>query len=206
MTKLHAGLLAAALAGLAGCGAPQSGGDAAAAPDDSGAAGQAWVALFDGKNLDQWRKVGDADWRVVDDTVRADSGNGYLLSKASFDNFDLRLEFWVDETANSGVFLRCSDPEHPNARTCYEVNIYDMRPDQTYRTGAIVNVAQPETLINTGGQWNTYEITADGTHLKVVLNGKVTVDTDDGKHAAGPVALQYGKGTVMFREVRIRPH
>lgn len=203
--KVHRAVFVLAFASLVGCGAPQSGGGAAAAAG-SASDGKGWVELFDGSNLDQWSRVGDADWRIIGNTVRAESGSGYLLSKASYANFDLQLEFWVDETANSGVFLRCSDPAHANDRTCYEVNIYDMRPDQTYRTGAIVNVAQPETLINAGGQWNTYEITADGPHLKVVLNGTVTVDTDDDKYADGPIALQYGKGTVIFRNVRVRPH
>lgn len=206
--NVRSAVMILALAGLGGCGAPQSGGgggnDAAAAPG-AAADGSGWITLFDGANLDQWQRVGNANWRIIGDTVRADTGSGYLLSDASYGNFDLRLEFWVDDTANSGVFLRCSDPRHAGAQTCYEVNIYDTRPDQKYRTGAIVNVAQPATVVHTGGRWNDYQITADGPHLKVTLNGTVTVDTEDTKYASGPIALQYGKGTVIFRNVQIRP-
>ena len=86
----------------------------------------------------------------------------------------------------------------------YEVNIYDKRPDPAYRTGAIVDVATPLVNLDAGGRWNTFEITAQGTKLIVVMNGMKTVDVDHKGHARGPIALQYGAGTVRFRNVRIR--
>ena len=55
------------------------------------------------------------------------------------------------------------------------------------------------------GKWNTYEITAQGPHLVVVLNGQKTVDVQDSKHASGQIALQYGSGVVKFRKVQIKP-
>jgi S-formylglutathione hydrolase FrmB len=55
------------------------------------------------------------------------------------------------------------------------------------------------------GKWNTFDITAEGTHLVVVMNGVKTVDTNDSKYAEGPIALQHGAGTVRFRNVRVRP-
>ena len=102
-------------------------------------------------------------------------------------------------SANGGA-----DPQSVNDRNCYEVNIYDTRPDQTYRTGGIVHLAAPSSVINSGGQWNAYEITAQGSRLVVVLNGTQTVDTTDEQFASGPFALQYGAGTVRFRNVRVR--
>ena len=42
------------------------------------------------------------------------------------------------------MFIRCEDPKTINAMNAYEVNIFDKRPDQAYRTGAIVDVAKPE--------------------------------------------------------------
>jgi Domain of Unknown Function (DUF1080) len=56
-----------------------------------------------------------------------------------------------------------------------------------------------------GGRWNTYEITAKGPQLTVVLNGTTTVETQDSKFASGPIALQYGAGVVKFRKVEIKP-
>jgi hypothetical protein len=84
------------------------------------------------------------------------------------------------------------------------VNIFDKRPDQSYRTGGIVDVAKPAAIINTGGKWNTFDITAQGPKLMVTLNGMRMVDVEHKGHVRGPIALQYGAGTVKFRNVRIR--
>jgi hypothetical protein len=86
----------------------------------------------------------------------------------------------------------------------YEVNIFDRRPDPTYGTGAIVNIAKVSPMPKAGGRWNTYEITAKGTQLTVVLNGIQTVDIQDGKFASGPISLQYAGGVVKFRKVQVR--
>ena len=173
----------------------------------SGAAGQAdgWTTLFDGSDLDGWNLLGDANWELADDAVGADSGSGFLVTEDSYTDFELTLEFWVDEPANSGIFIRCADPQSVRNTNAYEVNIYDTRADQTYRTGGIVHIAPPTTVINAGGQWNTYEIVARGSQLRVTLNGTQTVDVQDTQFSAGPIALQYGAGIVKFRNVRIRP-
>ena len=56
-----------------------------------------------------------------------------------------------------------------------------------------------------GNQWNTYDITAKGSQLTVVLNGIQTVNIRDSKFAKGPITLQYGGGVVKFRKVLIKP-
>ena len=165
----------------------------------------AWTVLFDGTNLNAWNPVGNANWKLGDGVVEATSGNGFLVSKESYTDFEIKVEFWVDDAANSGVFIRCENPMQIDATNAYEVNIYDKRPDQAYRTGAIVDVAKPSSVINTGGSWNTFQITARGAHLTVVLNNTRTVDVDNSLHARGPIALQYGgAGQVKFRRVEIR--
>jgi hypothetical protein len=164
------------------------------------ARGQA--ARFD---LKAWNIVGDANWTVVDDVVQADKGSGYLVTPAAYGDFQMTVDVWVNDDANSGVFIRCSDPKTISATNSYEVNIFDKRPDPAYRTGAIVNVARPLAQVNAGGKWNTLEITAKGPRMSVVLNGVTTVrDAEDAKFARGPIALQYGAGLVKFRNVRIR--
>ena len=173
----------------------------------SGAAGQAgggWTTLFDGSSLDGWSKLGDANWELEDGWVQADSGSGFLVTDDSYADFELRLDYWVDEPANSGIFIRCADPSSINDRNSYEVNIYDTRADQTYRTGGIVHIASPNSVIMSGGKWNSYEIKAQGTRLTVTLNDEEMVDVEDSQFAAGPIALQYGAGVVKFRNVRIR--
>jgi hypothetical protein len=193
LSLLVIGLLAVAL-GAAGC--------------SSMASSSGWTVLFDGSNLDNWDAIGNANWRITDGAVQADSGGkrqGFLVSKNSYGNFQVRAEFWVDDNANSGVFLRCSDRKQVTAKNAYEVNIFDKRPDPTYGTGAIVYVAKIANMPKAGGKWNTYEITAKGSRLTVVLNGVQTVDVQDSQHASGPIALQYGAGVVKFRRVEIKP-
>jgi hypothetical protein len=167
---------------------------------------QGWTTLFDGKNLDAFNKVGDANWTIVDGVVQADKGmGGYLVTKQSYGDFEIKAEFWVDTPANSGIFIRCDNPQMPGGQGCYEVNIFDTRPDPSYGTGAIVNVAKVTTPIKAAGKWNTYEIRAQGSHLTVTLNGVKTADAQDMKHPRGPFALQYGAGVVKFRNVQVRP-
>ena len=163
-----------------------------------------WTTLFDGSTLDGWNVLGNANWELEDGAVQADSGSGFLVTPESYADFELTLEFWVDEPANSGIFIRCADAESVRDTNCYEVNIYDTRADQTYRTGGIVHIAAPTSVINAGGRWNTYEITAQGPRLTVTLNGTRTVEVEDSQFADGPIALQYGAGVVKFRNVRIR--
>jgi hypothetical protein len=164
-----------------------------------------WTTLFDGKNIDAFNKVGDANWTIAEGVVQADKGmGGYLVTKQPYTDFEIRAEFWVDTPANSGIFIRCDNPQMPGAEACYEVNIFDTRPDPSYGTGGIVNVAKVATPIKAGGKWNTYEIRAQGSHLTVTLNGMKTADVQDTKHARGPFALQYGAGVVKFRNVQVR--
>jgi hypothetical protein len=168
------------------------------------------IALIKGgAGLENWNRIGDADWRAADDAIVADRKTGkaigYLVSKAAYTDFSIHAEFWASEDANSGIFLRCADPLNIDAKTCYEVNIYDKRPDPSFGTGAIVDIASVSPMPKAGGRWNTYDITAKGTHLTVTLNGVRTADVNDSRLASGPIALQYDVGTVKFRNVQIRP-
>jgi hypothetical protein len=172
----------------------------------SGQADKGWVTLFDGKSLDNWTQIGDANWKLADGVVAADKGNGFLVSKDSYGDFQIRAEFWVDDEANSGIFIRCTDPAKVTAKNAYEVNIFDKRPDPSYGTGAIVDTAKAGIVLKAGGKWNVYEITAKGPRFDVTLNGTKTVDgANDSQHAKGNIALQYGAGVVKFRKVEIKP-
>jgi hypothetical protein len=175
-----------------------------------------WVTLFDGKTLDHFDKVGDANWRIEDGTVVADKGNGFLVTKETYGDFQIRAEFWVGDDANSGVFIRCTDAAKITAENAYEVNIWDDRPGKDYATGAIVNIAKVDPMPKSVGKWNVYEITAKGGTFTIVLNGQQTVEGKDSKHANGKIALQHGlgnkdaagvvndKGVVKFRKVEIK--
>lgn len=190
-------VLAAVLAG-AGCASPRAGRQEVR-----------WSSLVDaGKGLERFDRVGRAAWFEQDGSLEADllgEEQAYLVSKDSYRDFDLHVEFWASDDANSGIFLRCADPGRIGPDTCYEVNVWDQRPDTSYGTAAIVNVARVHPMPKAGGRWNTFDITAEGRRLVVVFNGEKTVDVEDGRLASGPVALQWRGGTVRFRTVRILP-
>src|SRR5262245_28045788 len=133
--------------------------------------GAPWKTLIDRFGFDAFVSEGSANWRVVDGVVKADGGTGYLVSREAFGDFELRAEFWASPDANSGIFIRCSDPQVITAANAYEVNIFDKRPDQTYRTGGIVNVGKVMANVDTGNRWNTMEISARGPKMTVKVNG-----------------------------------
>jgi len=198
LTFIYIGLVAIGFT-VFGCSMQQSG------QPDAG-----WITLIDGpKGLENWNQVGSSNWAVVDGVVQADKRAGkeagFLVSKNSYKDFMIRAEFWVSDDANSGIYMRCADPNKLTDKTCYEANIYDQRPDPSFGTGAIMHIAKVSPMPKAGGKWNTYEITAKGPHLIVVLNGTRTAEANDTQFASGPIALQHGAGVVKFRKVQIKP-
>ena len=173
----------------------------------SGGSGGGWTTLIDGTTgLDNWNRVGDANWRAQDGAIVADKGKGgFLVSKNSYKDFQIRAEFWADHTTNSGIFIRCADPNKIQAANSYEVNIFDQRPDPAYGTGGIVDFAKVSPMPKAGGKWNTYEITAKGRQITVMLNGTKTVELHNGLFVEGPITLQHGAGVIKFRKVAIKP-
>ena len=114
---------------------------------------------------------------------------------------DARWE--VSNGTISGVFIRCPADGPITQGNAFEVNIYDTH--DTWPTGSVNEVAKIQSMPNTTGRWNTFEISADGDHLMVKLNGETTVDARSDRHTHGPIALQYNaSGQVRFRNVKIK--
>jgi hypothetical protein len=171
--------------------------------------GEGWITLLDAETMGEWNEVGATNWRQEDGAVVADNRTSeapaFLVSPESYGDFELYVEFWSSDDANSGVFIRCADPEQVTDMTCYEVNIFDQRPDPSYGTGGIVRHAEVDPMPTAGGAWNTFEITANGRDITVVMNGETTAELRSGLFEEGPFALQHGAGTIKFRKVAIRP-
>ena len=167
------------------------------------------TALFNGTSMDGWDRLGETNWRIEDGAIVADKKAApapvYIVSKNSYKDFVLTVEFWASDDANSGIYLRCADPAAITDRSCYEVNIFDKRGDPTYGTGAIVHFAEVDPMPKAGGKWNTFEITANGRQLTATLNGKKTAEVRNALFAEGPLTLQHGAGTIKFRKVAIKP-
>ena len=112
--KQHTRIFAPLLAGLLSLGSLSATGQAA----DEG-----WVKLIDGATgMDNFTVVGDANWSATDGTIQATEGSGasFLLTKESYSNYLLSVEFFVSEDANSGIYMRCQDPAAITDRSCYE--------------------------------------------------------------------------------------
>jgi len=176
------------------------------APPATGQTGTGWTQLFDGKTMDGWSPTGDANWKVEDGAIVGTQGKGgFLVTKNSYKDHMIYAEFWADEPANSGIFVRCKDPKKIGAKDCYEFNIFDTRPDPSYGTGAIVYFAEANPRLKVAGKWNTMEIGADKRHLTLAINGTKTADVQSGFFEEGHFALQYGAGTIKFRKVAVKP-
>jgi Domain of Unknown Function (DUF1080) len=173
-------------------------------------AAQGWKLLFDGKGLDGWepRSTSAApatgDWTVADGAILCPGTSaGWLSSNDSYSNFELKLQFRGSEKVNSGVFLRSSKEGAPH-KTGYELQIWGYQP-AGYNTGSLVESlkATPTTILD--NQWNDYDITADGDHFVIVLNGKTLLDDHDSKHASGVIGFQCQKSNkIELRDIRIR--
>ena len=180
-----------------------------AAQPASSQSGPGWTTLLDGTKMGEWDRIGESNWRIEDGAVVADKNPSkdaaHLVSKIPYKDFMLHVEFWASDDANSGIFLRCADPKKIADRSCYEVNIFDQRKDPTYGTGGIVNFSEVNPMPKAGGKWNTFEITAKGRQISVMLNGQKTVELHNGLFAEGPITLQHGSGVIKFRKVAIKP-
>ena len=166
-----------------------------------------WQSLFIDNNLKQWQTVGDEIWNTEGRMISVTPAVTvtFLQSVDSYDNFHLKLDFWVNDNTNSGVFFRCLDGAEINPINCYEANIWDNHPNQAYRTGALVTIAEPTSHVDTLDKWNRYEIIANGNDITLKVNDQVTSRIQDDKLSSGRIALQYaGKGMVRFRNIMIK--
>ena len=144
--------------------------------------------------------AGGSHWEVVDGLLMpCGTPTGYLTSDRSYKDFILSIEFKCGDDTNSGVFVRS-----PQETGGYEVQIWKQQP-AGYNTGAIVGTAKTARDHRfTPDQWNHFQITADGDHLVVVLNGETTLDIHDARFAEGNLRLQYQQFPIAFRNIKIR--
>ena len=143
---------------------------------------------------------GASRWEVLDGLlIPCGEPAGYLTSREDYANFILAVDFRTGDDTNSGVFIRS-----PGGASGYEVQIWKAQP-QGYNTGSIVGTAKTDVDYRfDSDQWNHYEITADGDHLVVVLNGTKTLDIHDSKYAHGRIRLQYQKYPIEFKNMKLR--
>ncbi|MCA6078827.1 3-keto-disaccharide hydrolase [Fulvivirga sedimenti] len=166
---------------------------------------KSYQPLFN-ETANNWREYGDAEWTFSNGEIIGISNNtdGFLMTSDTYEDFILEMEFYPDDSINSGIFIRCKESVL-SYTDCYEINIWDLHPNQEYRTGSIVARFTPLATVHTNNQWNSYKIEVRKDHIRVWVNKRLTADLVDDALSEGFIALQsHGKGKIRFRNVRLK--
>ncbi len=164
-----------------------------------------WVLLFDGETEFGWKRASDANWKISDGAISVSSGKpGLLHTTSEFADYVLKVDFRAPEGTNSGVFLRTLAVPTDPAGDCYELNIADPATSPFF-TGSFVR-RQKAAPYKASANWQTFEVTAQGGHFTVKLDGRQVLDYTDSKPLRrGFIGLQFNKGKVEFRNVKLKP-
>jgi hypothetical protein len=199
----------------------------AAARADEPPAG--FTSLFNGRDLDGWQGA-TAGYEAVNGELRSRPGvGGNLLTAGEYGDFVLRFEFRLTPGANNGLAIRTPPAGHA-AFDGIELQILDdghekyrgIEPWQAHGSIYGVVAAERGTCLKPAGEWNTEEVTVQGTRVKVVVNGKTIVDADtapfrdgrptlDGKahpglsRTKGHIGFAGHHDEVHFRNIRLKP-
>jgi hypothetical protein len=199
---------------------------------------QGWVLLFDGRSADHWFVAGHEPVPAANVQGGAINPHGvgsgrkvYLMyTKQTYRDFALALDFKVTKDCNSGVFFRVGDAADP-VQTGFEIQIFDSagRTKLTkYDCGALYDALAPSAnAMKPAGEWNHMEITAEGSKVRVELNGQTALDADleawatPGKNPDGTankykralkdfpreghVGLQDHNHDVWYKNIKIKP-
>ncbi|MBE7544442.1 MAG: DUF1080 domain-containing protein [Bryobacteraceae bacterium] len=185
-------------------------------------------SLFDGSTLNGWKLIrGRGRGYVVENGVIVcpEDGGGNLFTDREYSDFVLRLDWRLWEGGNNGIGIR-APLEGDAAYVGMEIQVlddespkYKGRLKPTQYTGSIYDVFPARTgFVKRDGAWNSYEITAYGPRIHIVLNGETTLDADLSRVADEAVLRRHpglrrrsghigflGHGTrVEFRNIRVR--
>jgi hypothetical protein len=145
-----------------------------------------WKQLFNGKDLTGWQQVGPGNFVVEDGLLKTTGGMGLLYWKGGkIANSVIRVVFkTTHDDDNSGVFIRIPiEPREEWMPVNYgeEVQIY-AAGDEHHCTGVIYSLTTAMARSSKPpGEWNTMEITLDGPHTVIVLNGQKVTDYTEGQ-------------------------
>jgi len=167
------------------------------------------VTLFDGTDLSPWEAPPNSEWRVANGILTNAKAGGNLVTRDSFGDFKLHLEFKYPKDGNSGVYLRSR----------YEVQIEDTPPTRvrTEALAAIYGFLAPSDDASKGpDQWQSYDITLIGRHVTVALNGTTVIANREvpgitggaltcDESAPGPLMLQGDHGPIEYRNIVLTP-
>ncbi|MBL8191708.1 MAG: DUF1080 domain-containing protein [Acidobacteria bacterium] len=187
-----------------------------------------FVQLFDGKTLNGWKLVkGRGPGYVIKDgtIVCPLEGGGNLFTEKQYANFVFRFEFKTEPGGNNGVGIR-APLEGDAAYQGMEIQILDdghekykgkIKSEQHH--GSVYDVIPARTgYLKPAGEWNTEEIMANGSRIRVTLNGVIILDADLNlvkeaevlkkhpglKNKTGHIGFLGHGSLVEFRNIRIK--
>jgi hypothetical protein len=181
--------------------------------------------LFDGKTFAGWEGDTKSTWRIQDGALVGGSlttqvpRNEFLTTTRSFGDFVLRIKFKLLGTEgfiNGGVQFRSRRLEKPaHEMIGYQADLgagyWGSLYDESRRNKTLV--APSEALIKEilkTGEWNDYEIRAEGPRIRLAINGRQTVDyteADPSIPRDGLIGLQVhggGKVETWYKDITIQ--
>ncbi|MBD5224500.1 MAG: DUF1080 domain-containing protein [Bacteroidales bacterium] len=187
---------------------------------------QNWQPLFNGKNLNGWKRLnGNAEYKVEDGAIvgvsKMNTPNTFLATKNNYGDFILEFDFKVDDGLNSGVQLRSESKKDYDKGRVHGYQ-FEIDPSQRAWSGGIYDEARRGWLYPLtknpaaktafrNGQWNKARIEAVGNSIRTWINGVPCANVWDNMTPEGFIALQVhaigdpsqeGK-TVAWRDIRI---
>jgi hypothetical protein len=195
---------------------------------------EGFVSLFDGKSLDGWTPQDPAlakAFRVEDGTIVCNGQFTHLFYSGpvkdhTFKNFELRAEFKMGKSSNSGIFFHTENPgpgTAPNKQKKVEKGYECQICGESFtrdpkKTGSLYDVEDVKESAAKEDEWSTYVIRVEGKHIVLQVNGKTTVDYTEptppnrkkGREgrviSSGTFALQaHDPGsTCAFRNIRVK--
>jgi len=176
----------------------------AAAPADT----DGWISMFDGKTLNGWKaNERPESWTVRDGTITGDGEASHLFwMERECENCEFKADLKIGHLGNSGMYFRTAfGPGFPKG---YEAQVNSSHTDPV-RTGSLYNFVKVLDTLIPDDTWGTQHIIADGNHIIIKVNDKVTVDYIEAtnRYTKGYLALQqHNKGSVVqYRNLMFRP-
>jgi hypothetical protein len=167
------------------------------------------ITLFNGRDLKGWQATGENQWIVEDGILRSKKSGSNLMTKMTFTDFQLHIEFRYQKESNSGVYLRGR----------YEVQIDDSKGMEPWvgHLGAVYGFLTPSEMVaKDPGVWQSFDITLRGRMVTIIANNKLVIwnqaipgitggaiDSKEGE--PGPILLQGDHGPVDYRNIILTP-
>jgi hypothetical protein len=127
------------------------------------------VALFDGRDLDEWNVL-KCEAVVDQGEILIKAGNGLVQTKKKYSNFIIEYEWKAlkDDNWDSGIYFRYdSVPEDKPWPARYQANL---RKGDEGNVGGLKGATSQGLLKN--GEWNSFKLTVRGTTAEMEINGK----------------------------------